>query len=455
MTSIATGNCGHGVAPLSARSAELAATNAPGWTTSSAVSERWESFADYMEVLRKRGVGPNVFPLVAHGALRLALAGFEDRELSTREIASARDMLRDSLAAGAVGFSTGLEYAPGISSTTEELQAIAAGALGFDALYATHCRNRSERMALAAQEAVDIARAGHMRLQMSHFVRRPYADENVVADAWAILDRARREGLSVYADVFPFDYGPTPLSVLIPPALRDRPRAEMAQCLADPDFRARIAEGLGGMFEAALANNMVDSMYVASDGADGTLVGLSIGEIARRLALPVDETAIWLLQNAGENFACVTIVENWVRWDDPVGALSDSRFLVMGDGVTATSDGAGSGFSFALADWGYAPRYLSQFVRDLKVATIEDAVYRLATDPAHQLGLKDRGTLEVGKAADIVVFELEKIGTVVAPDDLVAHPSGISEVLVNGTMVVRDGQFTDQTPGVVGVERHV
>lgn len=453
VTSIVTGNCGHGIAPVTAHSRKLVSMNIAGWRRESAVPITWKSFGEYLDLLRERGVGPNVFPLVAHGTIRLGISGFRDRQLSDPEVSAARQALHDALAAGAVGMSTGLEYAPGISATTDELTRIAEAAADFDAVYATHCRNRSDRMADAALEAVAVARAGRMRLQMSHYVRRPYASDEMVSRAWEHLDQASNDGITVRADVFPFDYGPTPLTALIPPSMFADTREEMTRRLRDPAFRKRIVEGMGGMFKAAVANNMVESMFVASDGADGSLSGMSLAEVAKKTGLPVTEAAVWLLANAGENFPCVYIVENWVRWEDLMGALEDPQFFIMGDGATSALDGPASHFAMALADWGYVPRYLSRFVRDMKLVSIEQAIERMCSGPAQQFGLTDRGTVEPGKAADLVVFDARTIGTAVAPQALREMPTGISHVLVNGQFVVRDAKPLGTLPGQVGV-RH-
>jgi N-acyl-D-aspartate/D-glutamate deacylase len=453
VTSIVVGNCGSGIAPVSDRSEQLIPMNTFGWRKQHNVSAKWRTFEDYLQILRDSGVGPNVFPMVAHGPIRLAVAGGDDRTLDQNEITAMQKHLYEAMSAGAVGFSTGLEYSPGISSNESELTELAKAAADFNGVYATHCRNRGSAMDKAAAEAVAIARAGKLRLQMSHFVRRPYAVDNTEAESWKILDDAQASGLSVFADIFPFDYGPTPLSVLIPPKMHARTRSEMAARLQDASFRQQIIEGLGGMFEAALKADLVRSMYVAYDGADGSLIGLSLADVAEKTKLSVAEAAIWLLQNAGEDFSCVTIVENWVRWEDLTRALSSSRFFIMGDGASGALDGPAADQRFALADWGYAPRFLSQFIRDLKLAPLEDAVHRMTKGPAQQFGLRNRGSVEIGNAADLVLFDLSTIGTAVSPSALKELPQGISHVLVNGIVVVDNGNATNARPGVVGL-RH-
>jgi N-acyl-D-amino-acid deacylase len=453
VTSTVIGNCGHGIAPVTERSSELVAMNIPGWLKDTEVPVSWRTFREYLNLLRDRGVGSNVYPLVAHGALRLTVAGFANRRLDRGEICQMRDEVEAAMAAGAIGMSSGLEYAPGIAADTAELAEAAKGLRATGGIYATHCRNRSDAMDKAAEEAVEIARRGSARLQLSHFVRRPYAPESAVARAWQILDRAENTDLSVRCDVFPFDYGPTPLSVLIPPTFRDGPRSDVAACIKDPRSRREILDGMGGMFEAALKHGLVGSMYVSADGCDGGLVGKSLAQVAEIVGLPVAEAALWLLERAGENFYAVTIVENWVRWKDLLEALSNPRFFIMGDGLTSCLDGPLARAAFSLSDWGYAPRYLSQFVRDTGLIPLETAIERMSTAPARQIGLTDRGRIAVGLKADIVVFDLATVGSDVRPDDLCRPPTGIDHVLVNGTFVVSDGEITNARPGEVGLRR--
>ncbi|MEC3909449.1 amidohydrolase family protein [Sphingobium sp. CR2-8] len=450
VTSLVVGNCGLGIAPVSPVSAGIIAGNAPGWRRDGGLELTWSSFQEYMTKLASSGVGPNVFPLIAHGAMRMAVAGFEDRPLTADEIAQMQAFLKDAMKMGAVGFSTGLEYAPGISSSTDELIALAEAMRGFDGIYATHCRNRSDRMVEATREAIAVARSGQTRLQLSHFIKRPYADPAVSGHVWAEIKRARGDGMTVLADVFPFDYGPTPLSVLLPPSMLSEAGDNVGKTLADPDFRTKVLSSLDGMFGAAVESGLAESMFVACDGADGRMHGKTLPEIAEAQGMSVAEAAYWLLERAGDNFQTVMIVEHWVLWKDLVSALSDPSFLIMGDGATSVLDGPGSQFDMCPSDWGYAPRFLSQFVRDMGLCTIEQAVARMASGPAQQLGLRDRGVIEIGMQADLVVFDLAKVGTRVSPRSLRELPTGIGDVLVNGVPVVRNGEATNALPGTVG-----
>jgi N-acyl-D-amino-acid deacylase len=450
VTSVAPGNCGHGVAPVTEGSRRLVPMNIPGWLAADELPTRWTSFGNYVDLLRQRGVAVNVFPFVAHGALRLAVAGFEHRELTSQEIATMRTMAAEAMAAGAVGLSTGLEYAPGIASTSPEITRVAEPVGEHSGLYATHCRNRAEAMVQAAEEAVTIAERSGCRLQLSHFVRRPWAPAGVPSRAMDVVRQAMVRGLSARFDVFPFDYGPTGLAFLLPPWARQGTREEIAARLADPTMQRAILNDLAPRFVETLEGGIADSMYVATDAKDGELVGQTLGEVARRRGQSVSEAGLWILARAGIDFYSATIVERWADWSDLIAVLTDPEFLIMGDGASGGLDGPLAGYAFSLSDWGYATEYLGRFVRDQKLVSLEAAVARMTAQPAEQLGIGDRGRIERGWHADLVVFDPASIGSRITPGQLIAPPSGVDHVMVNGRFVVRSGKPIDARPGVVG-----
>jgi N-acyl-D-amino-acid deacylase len=445
ITSLVTGNCGHGVAPVTDRSAPLIPTNIPGWRGDWDNQQTWRSFPEYLSTLRGQGVGVNVFPLVAHGALRLAVAGFEVRELTRSEVDRMRGLAADAMDAGAVGLSTGLEYAPGIAAGLDELVALAEPVGARDGLYASHCRNRTDRIVEAAAEAVAIAERGGCRLQLSHFVRRPTGtDRSLMFQA---VDVIRAAATRARLDLFPFDYGPTPLSAfLLPMSVRDAPRDEVAGRLGDRS----LLDDLDQRFLDTLSADIAATCYVASDGADGALDGQSLGQLSEAWRMTVPEVGLEVMRRAGVNFYDAVVVERWADWQDLRWALAQPDFLIMGDGLTGGLDGPLAGHGFSLSDWGYAPRMLGRFVREEPVDTLAGAVARMTSEPAAQVGLTDRGVLAAGYRADIVVFDPRTIGSAVRPEALISQPDGIEHVFVNGTAVLRAGRLTDALPGIVG-----
>jgi N-acyl-D-aspartate/D-glutamate deacylase len=201
---------------------------------------------------------------------------------------------------------------------------------------------------------------------------------------------------------------------------------------------------------AVLEGGIGAEMYVASDGGRDRHVGRSLAQVAETLGTTVAGAAHALLAEAGEDFYDVVVVERWAGDADVDRAVLDDAYCLMGDGVTGALDGPLAGLAFSLSDWGWVPRVLGHYVRDTGSLPLAAAVRRMTQAPAEQLGLRDRGVLRAGMAADVAVFDLGRVGTAVAPGRLVVRPSGVPHVLVGGRAVVRDGIPTAARPGAVG-----
>jgi N-acyl-D-amino-acid deacylase len=448
VTSVVTGNCGYGVAPVGRVPLDVVVANAPAGRCADCVARPWDSFHAYLDVLRSGPCGVNVFPLVAHGALRLAAAGPDARATSAAETADMAAMLSEAMQAGALGFSTGLEYAPGSHAEHSELVALSVAAGRHDGLYATHCRNRTVRVVEAAQEAVTVAAAGGCRLQLSHFLPRPAWPDN--EGHRRALDRCRAAPVPVAFDVFPFALGPTPLVGMLPDWVRAGGRDDITRRLRDRRLRPRIVAGLDDRLVALARGPAAAEVYVVSDGADGAEVGRTVTELGR--GDPLD-AVLDLLAAAGPDHADVVVLEPWATACELEHALAAADFFVMGDGVTTSLDGPTAGRSFSLSDWGWVPAMLGTVVRDRGLVSLESAVHRMTLAPATQAGLPDRGSLTVGARADLVVLDLDGLDANRDPARPRQASSGIRDVLVNGRLAVLDGRPTGVLAGDVGLRR--
>jgi N-acyl-D-amino-acid deacylase len=448
VTSLVTGNCGYGAAPVGQASLDVVTANAPGSRVADLEGLSWNSFPEYMEVLRSGGIGVNVFPLVGHGALRLATVGTAPREADRRELLRMGSLLMEAMQAGAAGFSTGLETAPGKHATRPELAALAEVTGAADGLYATHCRNRTDRIEAAAREAVAISAAGGCRLQMSHFVPRPSWPGR---DAYRrALDVCREGPSGVLFDVFPFAHGPTPVIGMLADWARSGDREEVAGRLRDPRLRERLLASLDNRFTDLARSGAAADTYVICDAVDGRFVGRTLAELAEGDPAAV---VLDLLAAAGADYPEVTVLEPWALADDLCGALGEPDYLVMGDGVTGSLDGPSACRAFSLSDWGWVTRMLGTYVRDRALTSIESAVHRMTLGPARQAGILDRGRLEAGARADIAVFEIAALHANHDPAHPGMPPAGIRDVFVNGRHAVRSGRLTGELAGQVGLQR--
>jgi N-acyl-D-amino-acid deacylase len=452
ITTVVPGNCGFGVAPF--RGGRNVTQKEMPLGGGLALDDLGDvtTFPNYLSKLRERGVGVNVVPLVAHGVLRASVAGFALREVTRSELATMAAMADEAMDAGAAGLSSGLEYTPGIAATTDELIAVSAPVGARGRLYATHCRNRGEFIVQAAQESVRIAETSGARLQMSHFVRRTTEpDRSLAARAIDVLRAADAGGVRTRYDVFPFEYGPSPVTACVPQSFKDEAGSEFGSLLQDPAFVSRITANLEPRFVAMFDQGGASEMYISDDGGHGRYVGQTLGYVAASKRMSAAEAAIALLSEAGERYGSVMINERWADWADLKAAMADPNFIIMGDGSIANLDGPLAGKGLALSDWGYATTTLGRFVRELGILSMEDAVRRMTSAPAEQIGLTNRGVVREGFAADLVLFDPSVVGSDVRPDDLPAISSGVVEVHVNGIPVVRGGKVTDSTPGRVGL----
>lgn len=447
ITTIVPGNCGGGASPT-VKGATIRQSRAE-WLTD--IGD-FSTFPAYMDRVGERGAGVNVLPLVPHGMLRGLVAGMDTRELTPREIAQVSDLVAEAMDAGAVGLSSGLEYAPGIAATTAELAAIAVPVGERGGFYATHCRNRSDRIVEAAEEAVYIAESSGSRLQMSHFLRRPTGPGRELEQrAWQIIRAADNRGVRSRFDVFPFEYGPSPLTMFVPQKFRAEAGPHFAQQLQDAAFVERILGDLDPRFLAMLEQGIAADMYISDDGNTGEYVGLTLGQVSERWRMPVPDTALRLMAEAGDHFADVVINERWADFTDLVEAMEQPDFILMGDGSMANLDGPLQGRGFALSDWGYATAALGTFARRLGKISLEEAVRRLTSAPAEQIGLTGRGRVEPGYFADVVLFDPATVGSGVTPDNISVVSTGVEEVLVNGEPVVASGTVTNAKPGRIGL----
>ena len=452
ITTIVPGQCGHGVAPVG--DPALLRICAIGLDRDTEAEVPWRRFGEWTDALRATRPAVNIVPLVAHGPVRLAVMGPSVDPASDDDIQAMRGHVEEAMEAGAAGLSTGLEYQPGQSTGQAELTMLAEVAGAHDGIYATHSRNRTSRIEQAAVEAIDIATRSGCRLQLSHFLPRPYAEQDAFARALDRMEALRADGMSAYCDVHPHLIGPGPLAQMLPGWAWAAGPAELPALMQDPAWRARVLADLDPRMREYLNSGIADGMLISHAPGSDSALGRTLGEIARERGITADAAAMELMRDAGEDFYTVTELEQWTTREDMDRFLAHEQFMLMGDGLTLSSSGKLSRFHFCLADWNWVPEVLYEQVLKRGVTPIESAVRRMTSMPAKQLGLTKRGVLEAGYRADITVFEPAVTAHPWDADDplRILYPRGsfVRLLLVNGIKTVEAGALTGQAGGTVG-----
>ncbi|HSJ29129.1 MAG TPA: amidohydrolase family protein [Acidimicrobiia bacterium] len=438
VTTIAVGNCGGGVAPISPEHdvRPVAFASRPEWG-----QPTWARFPEYLDHLD--GLGVNVAAMVPHGALRNAVMGIDPRPATEAELATMREMLKEALAAGAVGMSTGLQYRPGCWATEAEIRTLVESVGERGGIYATHMRDRSKHYLAAIDEAVRATVDTGAHLQLSHVVARPNAPadeiDRAVERMWTVADG--RFGV----DTFPEPWGPGLLVDLFPTELMDGDTARVLARLADPTTRRAMEAYIDAesSFLARIAG--YDEIFLSWVPDRPDLTGVSLGSVGER----VGAFCCDVLAEAGGRLREIGIRHVYAD-DGPLSAVIAFPFCsVASDGIVTSGEDMDCPLPWSASTYGFTARLLETYVRDRRLLTVEEAVRRLTSLPAAALGLEDRGVLATGKRADLVIFDPDRIHDRSEPTAMARHPLGIDRVVVNGVVAVEAEGLTHTLAGRV------
>lgn len=435
------GNCGLSLAPVEATSLEDLRRYCAPFFSYMPVPYTWRSFSNYLAEVQRQRPLLNTAALVGHGTLRIAVAGMENRALTEEERRKMQAMLRESLEAGAFGFSTGLFYAPGIYSDEAEILALAEITAARHGLYATHLRSESSRLVQSVAETLAIAERTGVRTEFSHHKAsgKPYF--GTVQETLAMIAQANARGLETHCDVYPYVTANTQFSSLLPPWALAGGTDALLRRLADPTLRARMIRDLKGQgiaFENLSLLSGWDKILI-NECTPPDFEGKTVTEIAAQRRQDPFETALDIIVESGNS--AMMIIELMCE-SDVRTVLASPYAMVCTDGFPSQGK--------------CHPRYTASFIRVLEkyvkqesLLSLQEAVRKMTDLPARKLGLPDRGRLEQGCKADLLVMDLERLHDT---SDY-SHPStlarGMEYVFINGMPAMDRGTDTDACAGRV------
>lgn len=399
----------------------------------------------YFDTLRLQGTAINVGALIGHNSVRLKVMKMAFREPTAREQADMEALVEQAMKDGAVGISTGLIYTPGTYARTPEVVNLAKVAACYGGLYASHIRNEGQNVKQAVEEAIEISRQAHIPVEISHFkvASKPLWGKST--ETVELVEAARREGLDVTVDQYPYTASSTSLESIVPSwALADGDSAVLVR-FHDPATRAKIRTEMLGTLSANLRKNY-EYAVVSSYKPDTTVNGMSISAINQKMGRKnTPETEADLIMDLMEKAKLkrIQMVYHTMSETDVENILRYPNTMIASDAGVAK---LGSGMPHPRA-YGTNARVLGRYVRERHIIPLEEAIRRMTSLPAQRFRLADRGLLRTGYAADIVIFDEKTIADKATYEQPHAYTTGISYVVVNGTPVVENGLQNTQHPG--------
>jgi N-acyl-D-amino-acid deacylase len=431
-TTIAVGQCGASLAPLLSSQSLLAIQK---WHSLEGVNFNWQTFSEFLQVLSQKKFGCNIVSLVGYGTLRRGIVGDEVRALEKPELESLKKILKDSLAAGAFGLSSGLSYAHEIIISQIELLELAKIVAENKALFSVHLRGEGAEIIESLEEVLEIARSTDLNLKISHLKTRGASNWKNHAHMVSLLETAYHKGLKVHFDVYPYDTTWQPLYSYLPKWAIEGGRSLMLKHFSDSVQKNKILAYLNST-ETKWAD-----IIIASSGNRLQFLGKTIGQVAKNLEISSEAAVLHILENAGSE---ILVFEKNLSEPDVLELLMHPLGFVGTDG-----GGFGINQKNKLVHprcFGSAPKFL-KLAKATEKLTLEEAVNKLTLGPALKLGIPDRGCIKVGYKADLVIFDENNISDKATYENPYQYSEGINYVFVNGIAEVVEGKLTSEMGG--------
>jgi len=402
-------------------------------------------FEHFFAEIKRKGVSLNIGVLIGHNTIREEVMGSEDRVPSVEELQEMKELIDRAMKAGALGLSTGLKYTPGAYADTGEVIELAKVAARHGGFYATHLREEGLGVVEAVKEAITIGERAKIPVLLSHHKIMSIDKWGESVHTLELIDDARRRGIDVKADQYPYPATSTGLTVLFPTWSLEGGREKLLEKLKDNSQREAIKEYITYSIVHDRGGPDLDNISIASCPFDSTMEGLTIKEILERKKQPatIENAAILIMEmikegNVSAIYTCLSDedIERIMRHPAVMHA-SDGSVVQIGEGSPHPRN------------FGTFPRVLARYVRDKHVLTLEEAVRKMTSLPASMIGAETRGILKKGLWADIVIFDPETIRDKATFHNPHQYPEGIFYVIVNGIPVIKEGEITEDLPGNV------
>jgi N-acyl-D-amino-acid deacylase len=406
----------------------------------------WTSLGEYLEYLEKRGVSTNIASFVGTSTLRIHTVGYGNRVPTLAELDSMKLLVRQAMEEGAVGISAALEYVPASFASTDELIELCRVAAEYDGLYISHIRNEDDHLLESIDELIRVAREANIRSEIYHFKQIGKTNWDKFDGAVAIIDSARNTGLIITADMYNYVASSTGFDVLMPDWVQEGGFEKWVERLKDPKIRKIIGPEI--LSTILRKPGSAERVLIVGFNTDSLkyLQGKTLAQIAEKRGKSPEETVMDLVIQDGSR---ISVVYFSMSEDNVRKGIALPWMSFCSDGQSMATEGVFLKSATHPRAYGNFARLLGKYVRDEKVISLEEAVYKLTSFPAANLMIKRRGALKEGYYADIAIFDPEKIQDNATFDNPHQYATGMHHVFVNGVQVLMDGEHTGATPGRV------
>jgi len=435
------GNCGWSTFPRGGADAAIRDLSGPIFGHPE-IAWDWSDLSGYFERLAGAGTSVNVATLVGHGNVRAAVMQLEDRAATDDELDVMRAMVQTAMDQGALGFSSGLAYPPGVYASPNELCELARVSSLAGGIYATHMRDQVDGLVDSVREALEVARRAKTRVLISHHKSVGRRNFGKVEKTLAMLDEANSGGLEVSSDIYPYLAGSSSMLMLLPPWVWAGRLEDVLARLGDGDSRARIADeletGLSG-WENRVAAVGWENIVIAHVGSERNrhLLDLTVLEAAAQA------------HKSPIQFVCDLLLDERCDVGDlTLNSCENDLRAVMTHGRTVVgSDGLDVGEKPHPRLFGTFPRVLGQYVREEGVLPMAAAIRKMTGQTADLFRLRGLGYLQPGYRADIVVFDPAVVSDTATYENPRQFAVGVEQVIVGGVSSILDGQLTGDFGG--------
>lgn len=407
----------------------------------------WRRFRDWLEYMEQRGVSPNIGSFLGGGTLRQYVKGLDNARATPDELERMKSVAREAMRDGAFGVSYALIYPPDAYADTAEIIEICREVATLGGVYITHLRSEGDGLLDALDEAIEIGRSGALPVEIYHLKASGVRNWDKMPEAIEHINLARESGVDITADMYPYAASGTGLSAMLPPWAAAG--AGLYENLRNPEWRARITDELrrpAGDWEAMGSDDQISGvMPVGFEKPENQqYIGKRLNEIAEMRREHWIDTVINLLLSEGQRISTIyfrmsennltrEIQQPWMKISTDAGGL-DPEWAKPAGPIHPRA-------------YGSYPRVLRKYVREEKVISLEDAIRKMTFSVASRLGIRDRGLVQTGCMADLVLFDPASVSDNATFEDPHQLSSGIHGVWVNGVRVWNEGEHAGAMPG--------